>query len=132
MNLVDLQKRAIRGYSDGEAMGDYFDPITGQPTEWHSGDGLEWFVSIELAETFDPDGTEDEHVFTAIKTLENAIHDLQGAINGLNSESRCCRTCAHCNVEDGDCYSGGDISHAASDIDRELTEEECGSWKDQD
>lgn len=33
MNLSELQKRATKGYSGGDAMGDYFNKKTGKPTK---------------------------------------------------------------------------------------------------
>ena len=83
MTLLELQKKASEGYSDGDGLGDYFDPVTGQPSEWHPGDSLEWFMAIEIAEGYDSDTTDDKQVWTAIQALESGIADLQGAINNL-------------------------------------------------
>ena len=83
MKLVELQKLAIKGYSDADGEADYFDPETGQPTEWHSGDGLEWFMAIEIAETYDIGASDEEQLAVARRVLEAAIRDLQGAIDSL-------------------------------------------------
>jgi hypothetical protein len=83
--LVDLQKKAIKGYAHGESMGegDYFDHTSGQPTDWHTGDSLEWFMAIEIAETYDPDASDEQQIAEAIRALQRGVDDLQGAINEL-------------------------------------------------
>lgn len=83
MNLAELQKLASKGYADGDGMTDYFNPETGMPTEWKSGDSLEWFMHREIADTFDPDRRDNEQIYDAICQLEQAQKDLQGAINSL-------------------------------------------------
>jgi hypothetical protein len=84
MKLVELQELASKGYSDGDGMGDYFDHTTGQPTDWHTGDGLEWFMANEIAETYDSELGDYEQTAEAIRVLESAQQDLQGAIDALN------------------------------------------------
>jgi len=81
--LVALQELALKGYSDLFAMGDYFDPETGNPTDWHTGDSLEWFMAIEIAETYDPDNSTEDQLGEAIRVLTRGVADLQGAINKL-------------------------------------------------
>jgi uncharacterized protein YqgQ len=82
MKLVELQELASKGY-DGFGMGDYFDHTTGEPTDWHTGDSLEWFMAIEIAETYDSDATDEQQYDEAIRVLESGQRDLQGAITEL-------------------------------------------------
>lgn len=83
MKLVELQRLASKGYSDGDGLGDYFDPQTGQPTAWHSGDSLEWFVAIEIAETFDPEANDATQIAEAIRALEQGRTNLEAAKTSL-------------------------------------------------
>ena len=83
MTLLKLQQMVSKGYAHGDGMGDYFDHETGQPTTWHAGDSLEWFVHVEIAETFDTDLSDEDQRFNAVNYLENSIADLQGAIDSL-------------------------------------------------
>ncbi len=82
MKLAQLQKRASDGYGDGGTE-EYFDPETGKHTPWHPGDSLAWFVAIEIEETFDPDADDDSQIATAAHALDNAMNELQRAIEGL-------------------------------------------------
>lgn len=86
MKLAKLQELANKGYAGGDNMGDYFDPKTGKPTDWHIGDSLEWFVALEIADTFDPDADDDDQIYSACHSLERGIEELQGAINSLNNK----------------------------------------------
>jgi hypothetical protein len=83
MKLLDLQKIADSGYADGDALETYFDPETGLPAKWTTGDALEWFVAIELSETFDAEASDHDQIAEAIRVLEGGQSDLQGAINAL-------------------------------------------------
>ena len=83
MKLVELQQLAHKGYAFGESMADYFNPETGMPTAWHSGDSLEWFMHVEIAETFDSEASDEDQIDTAVRALESAQRDLQGSIGSL-------------------------------------------------
>ena len=94
MDLVELQKMADKGYANGESMVDneYFKPDTGEPTDWHSGDSLNWFMHIEIAETFDKDSPDDMQIREAITALESGQNDLQGAIESLREGLMLCKS----------------------------------------
>lgn len=81
MKLVDLQNKANEGYPDG--MGDYYDKETGNPTNWHTGDSLEWFVHIEIAETYESEASDLEQVREARRVIERGIEDLESVANAL-------------------------------------------------
>jgi len=81
VRLVDLQNKAIEGYPD--PLGDYYDPKTGKPTDWHPGNGLEWFIANEIAETYNPNASDLVQVREALRVIERAIEDLQGVANAL-------------------------------------------------
>jgi len=85
---------ADKGYANGESMVDneYFNPDTGQPTAWHPGDSLNWFMHIEIAETFDEGSPDEEQIREAINTLERGQNDLQGAIESLREGLRLCKS----------------------------------------
>ena len=89
MKLVDLQKMASKGYSGGDAMGDYFNKKTGKPTKRHPGDTLEWIMAIEIAETFDPDATDEDQINEAMRVIQAGIRDLEGAVNSLMEGLKC-------------------------------------------
>ncbi|MDD5510818.1 MAG: hypothetical protein PHI12_08410 [Dehalococcoidales bacterium] len=93
MKLVKLQRIAIKGYAHGESMGegDYFNPTTGLPVEWHTGDTLEWFLAIEIAETYDADALDYAQLAEAMRAIQRAIDDLQGAWNALSEEVYLCQ-----------------------------------------
>lgn len=92
MTLAELQKLASKGYAGGDGMGDYFDPETGLATEWKSGDSLEWFMCLEIQDTFNPDDSDEEQIYASIDTLERAQEDLQGAIDSLREGLKLCAT----------------------------------------
>ncbi|MDD3428096.1 MAG: hypothetical protein PHR42_04090 [Caldisericia bacterium] len=83
MKLAELHKIAADGYAGGEGLSEYFNPETGEATEWHLGDSLQWFMHVEIAETFDADAADDVQIAEAIRVMESAVNDLQGAINAL-------------------------------------------------
>ena len=84
MKLPELQKIAEDGYANGEGMtGDYYNHETGAASEWHPGDSLQWFMHAEIAETFAADAPDDVQIAEAIRVMESAVNDLQGAINAL-------------------------------------------------
>jgi hypothetical protein len=97
VNLLNLQKLAEKGYAGGETLGDYeyFNPETGEATDWHPGDILQWFVAVEIAETYSSGNTDDEKLKVAIEALEHGVKDLQGAINLLKLKKHDCRFCEH-------------------------------------
>jgi hypothetical protein len=85
--LVKIQELANKGYAGGDGMGDYFNPTSGQPTDWHSGDSLEWFIAIEIAETFDEKASRSEQIHTAVEALQRGVNELQGAITALQTDT---------------------------------------------
>ena len=92
LKLVDLQKLASKGYADGDGVGDYFDPETGEVTEWKSGDSLEWFMHAEISDTFDPDASDSDQIDRVIACIEQAQNDLQGAIESLREGLMLCKS----------------------------------------
>jgi hypothetical protein len=85
VKLAELQQLANKGYAHGDGIGDYFDHETGQPTTWHAGDSLEWFMHVEIAETFDPDATDADQISEAERVIERAVEELQGVLTELNN-----------------------------------------------
>ncbi len=78
MQLVELLNRANKGYPDGY-LSEYYDAATGQPKPG-SGDTLAKFVVLELAETFDPEATDEEQINQAARVLERGALDLLCAV----------------------------------------------------
>ena len=92
MDLVELQKMASKGYACGDGVGDYFDPKTGEATEWKAGDSLEWFMHAQIEDLFDSGATDKEQIVTAIESIEQAQLDLQGAIESLREGLMLCKS----------------------------------------
>jgi hypothetical protein len=84
MKLIDLMKRANAGYPD-EYLGQYFQYKTGEPVEG-TGDTLAEFIVRELAETFDPDASDEDQIDQAVKVLEEATSDLNGVMAALRGQ----------------------------------------------
>lgn len=89
MKLVEIQQLAHKGYAFGDSQCDYFNPETGEPTAWKSGDSLEWFMHVEIAETFDSEASDEDQIDTAVRALESAQRDLQGSIDSLLEGVKC-------------------------------------------
>ena len=85
MTLLELQKIAAEGYAKGEGLGDYFNQKNGQPKKWHTGDSLEYFMVNEIAETFNPEATNEAQLTEATRVLKAGQRDLQGAIEKLRT-----------------------------------------------
>lgn len=88
VKLAELQEMANKGYAGGESMTTYFNPKTGKPTKWHTGDALEWFMHVEIAETFTPTLPRKDQIAEAIRVLKRAQNDLQGAIDSLREGAK--------------------------------------------
>lgn len=81
MKLIDLQKIADKGYNGKacEGKSEFYNEKTGMPTKTsRGGDTLQWFVHIEIAETFDATASDSDQISEAIRVIEAAIVDLQG------------------------------------------------------
>jgi hypothetical protein len=89
LKLVEIQKLASKGFAGGYGLGNYFDPETGIPTDYHSGDALEWFVAREIADTYDSEAPDKKQLKTAIGAINIARKDLQGAIDSLREGVKC-------------------------------------------
>jgi len=83
MKLVELLKKANEGYDDG-FLSEYFDEETGERLEG-KGDTLAEFIVIELRETFDPDGDDEDQIGEAIHQMQNAKSDIEGVMAALAS-----------------------------------------------
>ena len=86
MKLVDLMKRANAGYPDGY-LGQYFQYKTGEPVEG-SGDTLAEFIVRELAETFEPDASDEDQIDRAVEVLEKATSDLASVMAALRGQRK--------------------------------------------
>lgn len=81
MELVDLLKKANKGYTDG-FLTEYFNEETGQ-LKAGFGDTLAKFIVVELTETFEDEAGDEEQTSVAIRCLECARDELQSVINAL-------------------------------------------------
>lgn len=81
MTLLQLLTKANRGYPDG-FLATYFDAESGRPKPG-SGDTLAEFVVKELADTFDPDATDERQIREAVCVLQRAQWDLHDAVRAL-------------------------------------------------
>jgi len=81
MQLIDLMKKANSGYPDGY-LGNYFQYKTGEPVEG-SGDTLAEFIVTELAETFEPDASDEDQIDQAFRVLEDAQAQIEGVKKAL-------------------------------------------------
>lgn len=83
MKMNDLIRRAASGYPDAQVL-EYWDFATGKPrSNPQGGDTLAHFVALELAETFDPDASEEDQVSEAVRAIDRATRDLQSVICAL-------------------------------------------------
>jgi len=81
MKLVDLLNKASAGYDD-DFLSEYFDTDTGDLKEGH-GDTLAEFIVVELTETFDSDGDDEDQMSEAVRVMERAKRDLEDVITAL-------------------------------------------------
>lgn len=81
MKLIDLLNEANEVYPDG-FLADYYDEVTGEPTNWHSGDILAWFIVNELADAFKE--YPDEPVMRGQMALSRASQQLDEIVNRLS------------------------------------------------
>ncbi len=51
MKFIDILNEANEVYPNG-FLAEYYDKATGEPTNWHPGDILAWFIVHELADAF--------------------------------------------------------------------------------
>lgn len=86
MKLIDLQKIADKGYNGKECEGksDFYNVKTGMPTKTpRGGDSLQWFVHVEIAETFDATATDKDQVYEAIRVIDKAASELKNVVEEL-------------------------------------------------
>ncbi len=83
MTIEELIKIANDAYSELDDMVlRYFEDPTGE-----HGDSLAKFVCVELSETFDADGDEDDQYTEAIRAMLSAQRQLQDVVSALESAS---------------------------------------------
>ena len=88
MKLVDLMKRANAGYPDGY-MDQYFSDVDGVPhRNPDCGDTLAEFVVRELADTFEPNASDEDQIDRAVEVMERAASDLAGVMAALRGQPR--------------------------------------------
>jgi hypothetical protein len=84
MTIQQLICRAASTYPDAYVL-QYFDLEKGEPkVNPQGGDTLAQFISIELAETFDPDADEGTQIATAVKAMQTAADDLATVAHALS------------------------------------------------
>lgn len=83
MKLTDLISRAASGYPDAQIL-EYWDLARAEPrANPNGGDTLAYFIAVEIAETFDPDASDEDQLDQAIRAVERAVRDMQGVIDAL-------------------------------------------------
>jgi hypothetical protein len=91
ISLAELLKAADKYYPESY-LSSFFDPATGALRSG-SGDSLAKFIVRELRENFDEESSRSQQVTEAIRVLERARRDIQGAIAGIrdlgNQPERC-------------------------------------------
>lgn len=90
MTLLRLLLAASRGYTEDTDDGflrQYFNNRTGQvksrATLTKLGDGLARFIVVEIAETYDPEATDDQQIAEAIRVMDTARREIEGVIRAL-------------------------------------------------
>ena len=83
MKLNELINRAAVGYPDAQLL-EYWDSAHERPrNNRDGGDTLARFIVIEMAETFDPDASDEEQINEAVRVINRAIADMQAVIEQL-------------------------------------------------
>jgi hypothetical protein len=78
---------AASGYPDPQVLLDYWDEGIEKPRyDCNAGDTLGKFIVIEIAETFDPEASDEEQLHEAARILSTAIGELRGVRNALHSQ----------------------------------------------
>jgi len=85
MTLNELIKRASAAYSDGLIATACWDFKREHPRRNpKGGDTLAQFIANEIADTYDPDASEEEQINTVSRVLFTASADLEAVITALS------------------------------------------------
>jgi len=83
MRLNELINKAAAGYPYAQLL-EYWDSAHERPrNNRDGGDTLAHFIIIEMAETFDPDASDEEQINEAVRVLNRAIADMQAVVEQL-------------------------------------------------
>ncbi|MFA5401346.1 MAG: hypothetical protein WC359_12935 [Dehalococcoidia bacterium] len=85
MKIKELLDIVNSGYPDN-GLSEYYDD-QGKPKKGH-GDGLAQFVVIEICETLEEDGENDDQLWEARRVMTAAIEELHGVCEVLRKEER--------------------------------------------
>lgn len=84
MTLTEMIEKAATAYQDALIL-EYYDSKRQRPRKnANAGDTLALFIVNELADVFDPEGTDEEQVAEATRALDRAAQDIREVIDALN------------------------------------------------
>jgi hypothetical protein len=82
LTVPEILDAANKHYDEGY-LSAYYHKISGEP-KMGSGDTLAKFIVCELRESFNPEDSRAQQIASAIRVLDRAKRDIQGAIEGLH------------------------------------------------
>jgi hypothetical protein len=84
MTIDELIHLAAKGYPD-EYLLEFWNDYKHEPRYDHTGYGLAKFIVIELFETFDIKGSDEEQLNTALEMMSNAVEHTMGVVGEIEN-----------------------------------------------